>query len=225
MRGKLTWTHYRLLIRINQEQERLFYEIQTIKNCWSTRELEQRIKSKEYLKAKKENRLDLSLPEPCPSTDKIFKNTYQWDFIDLDKNHTEKDLEQALLDKIEKVLLEFGFGFAFVGRQHKVLIENQWERIDLLLYHILLKCYVIVDLKARELRRGDIEQITRYLTYYRDHKIPKDRDPVALIICKSFRDIDVYYSAGKDKDDIFVAEYKTSLPSASEIKKRLKEIT
>ena len=82
-------------------------------------------------------------------------------------------------------------------------------------------CFIIVDLKARELRRGDIEQITRYLTYYREHKIEGDRDPIALIICQSHNDIDVYYSAGKDRDDIFVAEYKTKLPPEGEIKNKL----
>ena len=126
-----------------------------------------------------------------------------------------------MLNKIEKVLLEFGNGFAFVGRQQKVLINGTWERVDLVFYHIMLRCYVIVELKARELERGDIEQVTRYLTYYRDHKIQGDRDPIALIICRHYNEIDVYYSAGKDRDDLFVAEYKTKLPAPNEIKKKL----
>ncbi len=104
------------------------------------------------------------------------------------------------------------------------MIAGEWEKIDLLFYHYLLKCFIIVDLKARELRRGNIEQVTRYLSYYRDHKIEGDRDPIALIICKSHNKIDVYYSAGKDRDDIFVAEYKTRLPSEEEIKKRLRKL-
>ena len=137
---------------------------------------------------------------------------------------TEKELEDALLDNIQKVLLEFGHGFAFLGRQQKILINNQWHKIDLLFYHILLKCYVLVELKARALIQGDIEQVTKYLTYFREKKIEGDRDPIVLIIYKSHDRIDVYYSAGKDRDDIFVAEYKTRLPSEEEIKLRLRKI-
>jgi hypothetical protein len=161
---------------------------------------------------------------PLPAPEDVFKNIYNWDFIELEEKHSEKDLEQALLDNIQQVLLEFGNGFAFVARQQKILIAGQWEKIDLLFYHYLLKCFIIVDLKARKLQRGDVEQVTRYLSHYRDHKIDGDRDPIALIICNSYNKIDVYYSAGKDRDDIFVAEYKTKLPSEDEIKKRLRKI-
>jgi len=91
------------------------------------------------------------------------------------------------------------------------------------LYHVLLKCYIIVELKARELKQGDIEQVTKYLTYFRERKIGEDKDPIALIICKNHDKIDVYYSAGKNKEKIFVAEYKTNLPSTQEIKAKLKK--
>ncbi|MBC8182704.1 DUF1016 family protein [candidate division KSB1 bacterium] len=132
--------------------------------------------------------------------------------------------EERRFYEIQTTLNRWSNGFAFMARQQKVLIADQWEKIDLLFYHVLLKCYVIVDLKARELKRGDVEQVTRYLTYFRDHKTEGDRDPIALIICQSHKRIDVYYSAGKDRDDIFVAEYKTKLPSEEEIKKKLKKL-
>ena len=223
LRGQLSWTHYGLLSVIKNTEERDFYEIQTIRNSWSYRELEKRIKANEYQKARKTGQIITKVPTPLPAPEDVFKNTYHWNFLDLEEDHTEKELEQALLDSIEKVLLEFGNGFAFMARQQKVLINNKWEKIDLLFYHALLKCYVIVDLKARKLERGDVEQVTRYLSYFRDHKIPGDRDPIALIVCKSHNKIDVYYSAGKDRDDIFVAEYKTKLPSEEEIKNKLKK--
>jgi len=220
----LSWSHYAVLISLDDGQERKFYEVQTIKNKWSIRELRKRIKGNEYKKLKRTGHLDLKLPSTLPMPQEIFKNAYDWDFIELDEKHSEKDLEQALLNKIEKVLLEFGTGFAFMGRQQKVLIAGQWEKIDLLFYHIVLKCYVIVELKARELQPGDIEQVTRYLSYYRDNMMAGDRDPVALIVCQRFNQIDVYYSAGKNRDDIFVAEYKTKLPAPEEIKNRLKRL-
>jgi len=225
LRAQLSWSHYGLLITVGNTEERQFYEIQTIKNSWSVRELQKRLKGNEYQKLKQKGQIDLRLPSPLPATQEIFKHTYDWDFVEIEEKHSEKALEQALLDKIEKVLLEFGSGFAFVARQQKVLIAGQWEKIDLLFYHIILKCYVIVDLKARELQRGDIEQVTRYLTYYRHHKTDGDRDPVALIICQQFDKIDVHYSAGKNREDIFVAEYKTKLPAPEEIKTKLKKLS
>lgn len=221
---ELSWSHYVVLIAINNANERKFYESQIIKNCWSVREIRKKIKANEYKKCNQPERLGPKLPSTLPATQEIFKSTYDWDFIELEEKHSEKDLEQALLDKIEKVLLEFGSGFAFVSRQQKVLIADQWEKIDLLFYHIVLKCYVLVELKARELQRGDLEQVTRYLTYYRDNKVAGDRDPVALIICRHFDKIDVYYSAGKNKDDIFVAEYKTKLPAEKEIASKLHKL-
>lgn len=222
--SELSWSHYLVLIDITHEGERKFYELMSANERWSVRELRKRIKNNEYKNAKKQGLVICKLPTLLPAPEDVFKNTYNWDFIELDEKHSEKELEQALLNNIQQVLLEFGNGFAFVARQQKILIADQWEKIDLLFYDYLLKCFIIVDLKARELQRGDIEQVTRYLTYYREHKIEGDRDPIALIICKSHNKIDVYYSAGKDRDDIFVAEYKTKLPSEEEIKKRLRKI-
>ena len=221
--AQLSWSHFVELIKLKGDEQRRFYEVQSIINTWSIRDLKTKIKKDEYSKQKKAGKVDLALPPTLPAPQEMFKNTYDWDFIELEAKHSEKDLEDALLNKIEKVLLEFGAGFAFVARQQKLLIANQWEKVDLLFYNILLKCYVIVELKARELQKGDIEQVTRYLSYYRNHKTQGDRDPIALIICQRFNEIDVYYSAGKDRDDIFVAEYKTKLPKESEIKKRLKK--
>ncbi|MBU0568675.1 DUF1016 family protein [bacterium] len=220
--GQLSWSHYIELIPL-PEEERNFYKTQTIKNSWSVRDLRHRIKSNEYEKAKKEHKLDLSLPTQLPSPDEIFKDTYDWTFLDLEENHTEKELEEGLMKHIEKVLLELGKGFAFMGRQQKVLINNTWHRIDILFYHVLLKCYVVVDIKARSLQRGDIEQVVEYLTYYRMNKIEGDRDPIGLIICQDKDTIDVRYAAGKNIEDIFVAEYLPKLPSEEELKRKLEE--
>ncbi|MDI6794979.1 MAG: PDDEXK nuclease domain-containing protein, partial [bacterium] len=223
VRSELSWTHYRILISLQSQKEREFYEIQTIKNSWSTRELEHRVKTNEYAKAKREGKLEVSLPPQLPSPEEIFKDTYDWTFLDLEKDHTERELEEGLMQHIEKVLLELGKGFAFMGRQQKVLINNTWHRIDILFYNVLLKCYVIVDIKARPLQRGDIEQVVGYLTYYRMNKIEGDRDPIGLIICQDKDTIDVRYAAGKNIEDIFVAEYLPKLPSEQELKRKLEE--
>ncbi|MBU1487773.1 DUF1016 family protein, partial [bacterium] len=221
--GQLSWSHYVELLPIKNEEERKFYEIQTIKNCWGVRDLRQRIKTNEYEKARKEGKLELSLPAQLPSPDEVFKDTYDWTFLDLEKDHTERELEEGLMQHIEKVLLELGKGFAFMGRQQKVLINNNWHKIDLLFYHVFLKCYVIVDIKARPLQRGDIEQVVEYLTYYRMNKIEGDRDPIGLIICQDKDTVNVRYAAGKNIEDIFVAEYLPELPSEQELKRKLEE--
>ena len=222
---QLSWSHYEILIALEENKVRRFYETQSIVNSWSIRELKRRIRGKEYDKIKKKGKIVVKLQKHLPAPDDIFKESYHWDFLSLDEKHTESHLETELLNNIQKVLLEFGKGFAFIGSQQKVLINNQWHKIDLLFYHILLKCYIIVELKARELKQGDIEQVTKYLTYLRQKKLPEDRDPIALIICKSHEKIDVYYSAGKNKEDIFVAEYKTKLPSEKEIEAKLRRQT
>ena len=221
--SELSWSHYLVLIDLKDDTRRRFYEIRSVKESWSVWELKKRIKDKEYMKASKKGEITMTLPAQLPSPEDVFKESYDWNFISLEEQHTEKELEDALLNNIQNVLLEFGHGFAFLGRQQKILINDKWHKIDLLFYHILLKCQVLVELKARALMQGDIEQVTKYLTYFREKKIEGDRDPIALIICKSHDKVDVYYSAGKDRDDIFVAEYKTELPSEQEIESRLKE--
>lgn len=215
---QLSWSHYRTLITIENEEERRFYEIQSVIESWDVRKLRNKIKSKEYNKAKKIGKIVTKLPLQLPSPEGVFKDSYNWDFISLEEKHTEKQLEDAMLDNIQNVLLELGSGFAFQARQQKLLINSQWHKIDLLFYHVLLNCHIIVELKARELKQGDIEQTTKYLTYFRERKLPWHRDPIALIICKTHDSIDVYYSAGKNREDIFIAEYRTKLPSEEKIK-------
>ncbi len=218
---QLSWSHYEVLTGTEDNSIRQFYENASIRNSWSVRELKKKITNKEYEKARKKGEIIINLPEQLPSPEDVFKESYNWDFITLDEQHTEKELENSLLNNIQNTLLEFGCGFAFMGRQQKVLINNNWHKIDMVFYHIQLKCHVIVELKARALIPGDIEQVTKYLTYFRERKMQQDRDPIALVICKTHDKIDVYYSAGKNRDDIFVAEYKVKLPDEEDIKKAL----
>ncbi|NOQ55547.1 MAG: DUF1016 family protein [Nanohaloarchaea archaeon] len=219
--SELSWSHYVVLIDIDIVKIRRFYEIKTVDECWSVRELKKRIAENAYETSLNKKEICLQQNKKQLTKKDIFKNTYNWDFITLEASHTEKELECALIDNIQKTLLELGAGFVFLGRQQKILINDNWHKVDLLFYHIILKCYIIVELKARALIQGDIEQVTKYLTYFREQKNTNDRDLIALIVCKKQDTIDVYYSAGKNKDDIFVAEYKTRLPEAEIIKSHL----
>jgi len=224
LRVQLSWTHYELLVGISNKEKRQFYETQSIINSWSTRELEKRIRNKEYGKVKKKKEIIIRLPEQLPSPEDVFKESYDWDFLELEKSHEERELEKALLDKIEKVLLEFGRGFAFMGSQLKILIAGQYHKIDLVFYNRLLKCIVLVELKTERFRREFVAQMNEYLTYIREHdKLEGERDPIGLIICKEKNEEEVHYALGRLKQEIFVAEYKTKLPSEEEIEDRIKK--
>ena len=224
LRAQLSWTHYRWLMQIKNNEERQFYETQSILNVWSTRELEQRIKEREYHNIKKEKQLIVKLPPQLPSLENIFKDVYHWNFLELEDNYSEKLLEKALVDNIQKILLEFGHGFAFMGAQQKILIAGQWHKVDLVFFHRLLKCVILVELKTEKFKSEFVGQINKYLTYFRENKLQDERDPIGLIICKEKDDEEVHYALGKLNEDIFVSEYKTYLPSEEEIKKRLKMV-
>ncbi len=221
---QLSWSHYEILIGIEDKQKRKFYEFQSIQNSWSVRELKKRINSKEFERAKKKGEVVVRFQKQLPAPEDVFKESYDWDFLELEKSHEEKELEKALLNKIEKVLLEFGKGFAFMGSQLKILIAGQYHRIDLVFYNRLLKCIVLVELKTEKFRREFVAQMNEYLTYIREHnKLEGERDPIGLIICKEKDDEEVHYALGRLKQEIFVAEYKTKLPSEEEIKDKIKK--
>ncbi len=220
--AQLSWSHYTILIEIEDKQKRRFYEFQSIQNSWSVRGLEKRINNKEFERAKKKGEVVVMLPKQLPSPEDVFKESYDWDFLELEKSHEEKELEKALLDKIEKVLLEFGRGFAFMGSQLKILIAGQYHKIDLVFYNRLLRCIVLVELKTEKFRREFVAQMNEYLTYVREHdKLEGERDPIGLIICKEKDEEEVHYALGRLKQEIFVAEYKTKLPSEEEIKDKI----
>ena len=223
VRAQLSWTHYGVLIRLKDKEQRLFYEVQILKNKWSYRELENRIRQEEYQKAKKAGKLDFTLPKQLPEPQEVFKDTYDWDFLSLEEDYSEHDLEAALIDDIRKTLLEFGYGFCFMGQQIKLLIAGRYHTIDLLFYHRDLQCVVIIDLKTERFKDAHVGQMNTYLNYFREKdKLSWERDPIGLIICKEKDDEEVHYALGKLKEDIFVAEYKTKLPSEREIQKQLR---
>lgn len=222
--AELSWSHYIELLGITSREERNFYEINAIRNNWGIRELRKRIKNKECEEVKKTGQLVVRLPPQLPAPEDVFKDVYHWDFLELEKNHKEKQLEKALLDNIQRILLEFGQGFAFMGSQQKILIAGQWHKVDLVFYHRLLKCVIIIELKTEKFKPEFIGQINNYLTYFRENKLEGERDPIGLIICKEKDREEVYYALGKLKEDIFVAEYKIYLPTEEEIKERLKFI-
>src|SRR3990167_2459982 len=223
--GQLSWSHFFALIRIANPKERRFYEVQIIKNSWSSLELEKRMKNKEYEKAIKVGKVSLTLPRKASGPEEIFKDTYAWDFLQLEDGHTEKDLEDGLVASIRDTLLEFGYGFAFMGQQVKIKVGKQHHYVDLLFYNREIPCLVVIELKTEKFKDEHVGQMNTYLNYFREHeKMPWEKDPIGLIICKEKDAEEVHYALGGLEEKIFVAEYKAALPLEKDIAKRLRKL-
>jgi len=149
---QLSWSHYRELIPIQNEEERRFYEVQAINNNWGRNKLREKIRTKTYKIAKKEGEIKITtkLPLHLPEPGEVFKDTYHFDFLGLKEDHSEQDLEEALINKIVHTLLEMGHGFSFTGRQKKIVIDGQIHNIDLEFYNRELQCIVLIELKTEK---------------------------------------------------------------------------
>ncbi len=222
---QLSWSHYVELIYL-ERMERDFYEKQSILSRWSLRKLRQEIKNKLYNRAKKEGKALTTAPiARVPVKDDIFKEVYNFEFLELKQRHSETELKNALIAKLEEFLQELGSDF-FVGRREApVLIGGNYDKVDLELFHAGLLCYILVEIKTEKFRHSYASQMYSYLNWYKEHKLQDgQRDPIGLIICKTKDDETVHYALGDLKKEIFVAEYKTKLPSEKEITSKLKEV-
>lgn len=230
LRDELRWTHYRLLSKVENEQARLFYRDESIDNQWSTRQLERQIHSLYYERLlssqdKKALIVETNAAEKPLQPSDIIRDPYVLEFLDLDKivKFSEKELEKALIDKLQAFLLELGRGFAFVGRQKRIPTENKNFYIDLVFYNILLKCYVLIDLKIGELTHGDIGQMDMYVRYYEDKIRGADDNPtIGIILCSEKDEAVVKYSVLEDSQHLFASKYKLHLPTEEELALELK---
>lgn len=224
---QLSWSHYQELMLLSDGDERQFYEMQVIQNNWSVRELRSQIRRDLYQRSLKEGELTITrrLPFKPILPEQVFKNTYDFDFLELHRGYGERELEEALLSNIEKLLLEFGKDFSLAARQRKIVIDRKTHSIDLEFYHRGIPCIVLVDLKIGKFRSEYVGQMNKYLNYYRENrKYQWEKNPVGLIICEYKGKEEVHYALGRLENKIFVAEYGTKLPSEEEIVTRLKEL-
>lgn len=227
----LSWTHYRTLLRVEKPNARSFYEIEALKNNWSARELERQINSLLYerlaLSRDKKGLMRLAAKghEVQKSTD-VFKDPVVMEFLGLPESPrlVESDLEQALIDNLQTFLLELGRGFAFVARQERLTLDGDHFYIDLVFYHAVLKCYVIVDLKTGKLTHQDLGQLQLYVNYYdRERRTKGDNPTLGLILCADKNDAVVRYTLGPDQQrKIFASRYKLYLPSEAELRAELR---
>ena len=223
---QLSWSHYLKLIRINNLEERKFYEIEAIQNNWSLRELRRQFDSALYqrlvLSRDKKGVKKLSEKGQVIETPKdTLKDPYILEFIGLPENtkYSESQLEQKLIDKLEHFLLELGKGFTFVARQKRITIDEKHFRVDLVFYNRILKSFVIIDLKIGELKHQDIGQIQMYVNYYdRFVKLEDENKSIGIVLCQDKSETLVEITLPKNNKQIFASKYQTILPSKEELK-------
>ncbi|MBC6111507.1 YhcG family protein [Pedobacter fastidiosus] len=217
LRHELSWTHYRLLSRLDSEEKRTFYINESIVSNWNSRELERQINSLSFERAltePKENKLK-------PNIQDYIKDPYIFEFLGLnpDVKNTERGLESAIINHLQKFLLEFGKGFAFVARQQHIVTDTSDFFIDLVFYNYILKCFVIIDLKTTSLSHQDIGQIDMYVRMYDDLKRNDGDNPtIGLLLCTEKDETIVKYSVLNDKNQLFASKYLLYLPKEEELK-------
>jgi len=223
---RLSWSHYLMLMRIDNVEERRFYEIETAENSWSLRELQRQFDTALYERlALSRNKNEVKkLSEKGLTIEKAqdsLKDPYVLEFLGLpeETKYSETELEQKLIDKLEHFLLELGKGYAFVGRQVRFTFDDKHFRVDLVFYNRLLQCFVLIDLKIGEITHQDLGQMQMYVNYYdRFVKLDTENKTIGIILCKKKNDTLVEITLPENNEQIFASKYLTVLPSKKELK-------
>lgn len=223
---RLSWSHYLMLMRIDNVEERQFYEIETTENSWSLRELQRQFDTALYERlALSRNKNEVKkLSEKGLTIEKAqdsLKDPYVLEFLGLpeETKYSETELEQKLIDKLEHFLLELGKGYAFVGRQVRFTFDDKHFRVDLVFYNRLLQCFVLIDLKIGEITHQDLGQMQMYVNYYdRFVKLDTENKTIGIILCKKKNDTLVEITLPENNEQIFASKYMTVLPSKKELK-------
>lgn len=223
--AKLSWSHFVVLLGVSDAIARKFYEKQTIHENWSKRELERQIDSSlfERLALSRDKKGILQLSEKgniANHSTQVIKDPYVLDFLSIPHNNkvTEKHLEQKIINNLQTFLLELGKGFTFVGRQHKISLRNKHFYIDLVFYHRILKCFVLIDLKTKAVKHNDIGQMNPYLNYFKiEENVENDNEPIGIILSTEKDEVLVEYATGGISNKIFVSKYQLYLPNKKQL--------
>ena len=229
LRSELSWTHYRLLMRVDDEDARNFYLDEAVKSGWSSRQLERQINSFYYqriLKSKDKDsvRDEINTLEKKSEYEKIIKDPYVLEFLDLPPNEHfyESELEQAVIDHLEKFLLELGRGYSFVARQKHFRVDDEHFYIDLVFYNYILKCFVLIDLKIGKLTHQDLGHMQMYVNYYTRKLMNEgDNPPIGIVLCADKSDTLVEYTLPEGNKQIFAAKYLPYMPTKEELRREL----
>ena len=227
LRSELSWSHYRLLMRLENRKARLYYMNEAAEQNWSVRALERQINSLYYERILASRNAEEVVEEAKRKTkqleirlEEFIKDPYVLEFLDLnpDWSYLEKEIEQALIDKLQQFLLELGKGFSFVARQQRISTETSHFYIDLVFYNFILKCFVLIDLKTSKLTHQDVGQMDMYVRMYEDRvKTEGDNPTIGIILCTEKEETIVRYSVLKENQNLFASRYKLYLPTEQEL--------
>jgi predicted nuclease of restriction endonuclease-like (RecB) superfamily len=232
LRAQLTWTHYRSLIRVENPKTREIYMNEAADNQWSTRFLDQQVDKhscerliSNHKKAINELNIENEKQLMLNPQDYLLRDPVLLDFYNLQENpeYKESDIEQAIIDNLQKFLLELGKGFSFVARQQRINTEFSHYYIDLVFYNYILKCFVLVDLKIGKLTHQDIGQLDMYVRMYDKLKRTEGDNPtIGIILCEEKDKAEVKFSVLNDNEQLFATKYKLYIPTEEEL---IREIT
>jgi predicted nuclease of restriction endonuclease-like (RecB) superfamily len=228
--SRLSFTHIIELLTIEDPLKRLFYEVETLKGNWSVRELKRQTGSLLYertgLSLDKKSLLQTVNKKAIPARkEDIIRDPYIFEFLGLPQKDevSESDLETALLNHLQEFLMELGNGFCFEARQKRITVDNEHFYIDLVFYHRILKCHVLIDLKVRKFTHIDAGQMNFYLNYYRENEMYDGDDlPIGILLCTDKDEATVKYAIGNIANKVFVSRYKVALPSEKELEQFIK---
>jgi predicted nuclease of restriction endonuclease-like (RecB) superfamily len=222
----LGWTHYLILMKVTRPEARAFYEIEAVRECWSTRQLERQIGSLLFDRlAKHHDPLTLaSNGQAVAAPADVIKDPFVLEFLDLaEQPHLrERDIEQAIIDRLEAFLLEMGKGFCFIGRQKRLTVDGDHFYVDLVFYNRLLRCFVLVDLKLGKLTHQDLGQMQMYVNYYdRTQRAEHEAKTIGIVLCSEHNAAMVKITLPEDNEQIVAATYKQYLPTEAELQAEL----
>lgn len=228
LRSKLTWTHHRLIMRIDDSEARNYYLTECEEQNWSTRELERHITSHYYQRiiSSQQTKLAKLAENSNDNVANFIKDPYVFEFLNLPLplRETEKNIEAALIQHLQQFLLELGKGFSFVARQFRISTETSHFFIDLVFYNYLLKCFVIFDLKTSKLTHQDVGQLDMYVRMFDDLKKQTDDNPtIGILLCTEKDETVVKYSVLSDNQQLFATKYMAYLPSEKELKQLIEQ--
>jgi len=217
--SRLSYTHFVELLRAKESLERLFYEVESIKNNWSVRELEHAIDSGLYVRTGLSTNKDVVIAkfknQKPPHNSDVIREPYFLNFLGLEERpeYSESELEQAILNHLQQFLTELGTGFCFEARQKRITFDNTHYRIDLVFYHRILKCHVLIDLKIGKFDHADAGQMNVYLNYYRENEMAEgDNPPIGLVLCGDKNETLARYATSGMDNQLFVSKFLVKLP-------------
>ena len=227
----LGWSHYVELLKIEDPLERSFYEKQSEIEKWSVRELQRQKKASLFLRlaASKDKEGILQLAQEGQHIRRpkdLIREPYVLDFLKIPEPYklSETELESRIIDHLQQFLLELGKGFAFIGRQYRITLGNRHHYVDLVFYHRILKCFVLIDLKREEADYQDVGQMNMYLSYFeREENTEGDHPPIGIVLAREKDDILIQYALHNVSSQLFVNKYQLYLPDQEELRKLIEE--